>query len=80
MAELVLKGVNILMNRCKIGRTVLTDENSELHKMLEDETNVLFKLAHHNVFRIQIQSLKLLFQFVKGSIKSKSKELQIEKE
>jgi len=27
---------------------------SELKTLLEDEMNMLFKLTHHNVFRIQI--------------------------
>jgi hypothetical protein len=33
--------------------------------MLDEEMNTLFKLTHHNVFRIQIQVFKLLLQFAK---------------
>ena len=44
--------------------------------MLEKQTNLLFKLTHHKVFRIQLQTLKLLFQFAKAS--SKLDALQID--
>jgi hypothetical protein len=36
---------------------------AEMRRLIEEETLSLFRLAHHDVFRIAIQSLKLLFQF-----------------
>lgn len=47
IAELVLKGVNTLMVKCSNFTS-----NAELKKLIEEETNVLFKLTHHEVFRI----------------------------
>jgi len=36
-----------------------------MRKLIEEETNSLFRLTHHDVFRIAIQALKLLYQFAK---------------
>ena len=46
--ELVLKGVNIIL--LKSGHQV----DADLRKVLEEQTNLLFKLTHHKVFRIQL--------------------------
>lgn len=35
--------------------------DDQLKSLLEKQTNMLFKLTHHKVFRIQLQTLKLLF-------------------
>lgn len=40
-------------------------DNNELRKLLESEMDTLFKLTHHNVFRIQLQVFMLLFTFAK---------------
>ena len=40
-----------------------------MKELIEKQTNMLFKLTHHKVFRIQLQTLKLLFQFAKSSDK-----------
>ena len=61
--ELVLKGVNIIL--LKSGSRV----DADLRKVLTEQTNLLFKLTHHKVFRIQLQTLKLLFQFALASEK-----------
>jgi len=53
--------------------------SSELRTLLEDEMNMLFKLTHHNVFRIQIQVFKLLFQFAKVTQGMDKKQIQQEK-
>lgn len=53
----------------------LTSPGSELRQILEEETNVLFKLTHHDLFRIQIQTLKLLFQFAKATQRLKTNEI-----
>jgi hypothetical protein len=47
VAELVLKGVNILVTKCS--NDVIS---TELKQLIEEETDVLFKLTHHDVFRI----------------------------
>ena len=70
-----MKGVNILINKCEI----LKGDTKEVNEILESETHVLFKLAHHSVFRIQIQTLKLLFQFARSKGKNKASEFQIDK-
>ena len=36
-----------------------------MKKVLDEEIDTLFKLTHHQVFRIQIQVFKLLMQFAK---------------
>lgn len=59
--ELVLKGVNIIMQRSS------HSADSDLGKVIDRQLDILFKLTHHKVFRIQLQTLKLLFQFAKGS-------------
>ena len=64
--ELVLKGVNIIL--LKSGSRV----DADLRKVLTEQTNLLFKLTHHKVFRIQLQTLKLLFQFALASEKFES--------
>lgn len=61
--ELVLKGINIVMIKSN------TKMDNQLKELLEKQTNLLFKLTHHKVFRIQLQTLKLLFQFAKSSSK-----------
>ena len=60
--ELVLKGVNIIMQ--KSSSNVVDDD---LRKVIDLQIDILFKLTHHKVFRIQLQTLKLLFQFAKTS-------------
>jgi len=35
--------------------------DADLRKVLDEQTDLLFKLTHHKVFRIQLQTLKLLF-------------------
>ena len=52
VAELVLKGVNILMTKSSDSLDLMSPHNSELKKMIEDETNVLFMLTHHSAFKI----------------------------
>jgi len=44
--ELVLKGINIIM--------IKTSDTKELQKILADQTDILFKLSHHKVLRIQL--------------------------
>ena len=61
--ELVLKGVNIIL--MKTANTV----DSDLNRVLDQQIDILFRLTHHKVFRIQLQTLKLLFQFAKSSAK-----------
>jgi len=60
--ELVLKGVNVIMQKCN-------QNNDDLKEILEEQTNLLFRLSHHKVFKIQLQVLKLLFSFAKASQK-----------
>jgi hypothetical protein len=57
----VLKGLNILASSIQQNETV----DGELQTLLDREINILFKLTHHDVLRISIQSLKLLYQFSK---------------
>ena len=61
--ELVLKGINVVLVKSN------TKMDANLKELLEKQTNLLFKLTHHKVFRIQLQTLKLLFQFAKSSEK-----------
>lgn len=61
--ELVLKGVNIIL--IKSAKEV----DSDLNRVLDQQVDILFRLTHHKVFRIQLQTLKLLFQFAKSSAK-----------
>jgi hypothetical protein len=44
-----------------------SDSSKEIARLIDEETNSLFKLSHHEVFRIAVQSLKLLFAFAKHS-------------
>jgi site-specific recombinase XerC len=44
--ELVLKGINIII--------IKTSDTKELQKILTDQTDILFKLSHHKVLRIQL--------------------------
>mmetsp|Transcript_5700 Transcript_5700/g.9039 ORF Transcript_5700/g.9039 Transcript_5700/m.9039 type:complete len:243 (+) Transcript_5700:1082-1810(+) len=67
IVELILKGINILMTKSKQDLMVGSPHGAELNQLLEAEMNTLFKLTHHNVFRIQIQVFKLLFQFAKAT-------------
>ena len=46
--ELVLKGINIVLSKSS------TQMDDKLKELLENQTNMLFKLTHHKVFRIQI--------------------------
>ena len=41
--------------------------DDDLKKVLDKQIDILFRLTHHKVFRIQLQTLKLLFQFAKTS-------------
>ena len=57
IAELVLKGVNILVTKCSaqlFGHYTNDASGIELRRLLEEETNSLFRLSHHEVFRIAI--------------------------
>jgi ribosome biogenesis protein MAK21 len=65
VVELVLKGVNVVMNKSKADLRSSSAHGQELRKLLESETDTLFRLTHHKVFRIQIQVFKLLFQFAR---------------
>ena len=47
--ELVLKGINIIMLK--------TTDTKEIQRILSDQTDILFKLSHHKVLRIQLQVL-----------------------
>jgi len=60
--ELVLKGVNVLL--VKSG---MASDPEKLTSVLTDDIDILFKLSHHSIFRIAVQTLKLIFQFVKAS-------------
>ena len=44
VVELVLKGINLVMTN--------TDDISAIHKILEEQIDILFKLTHHKVLRI----------------------------
>ena len=46
--ELVLKGINVVMLKSN------TKLDQQLKDLLERQTNLLFKLTHHKVFRIQL--------------------------
>jgi len=59
--ELVLKGVNTIMQKSS------SRMDDDLKKVLDKQIDILFRLTHHKVFRIQLQTLKLLFQFAKTS-------------
>ena len=78
IVEQILKGVNVLMVHSKAD-LALGGKESELKRLLEEEMNMLFKLTHHNVFRIQIQVFKLLFQFAKVSQGIAKQEVHLEK-
>jgi len=52
IVEQILKGVNVLMNKSKSDIRMNNHHGAELKKLLDDEMNTLFKLTHHNVFRI----------------------------
>lgn len=82
VAELVLKGVNTLMSKCseQLFDSESTGESSaaELRRLIDEETFSLFTLTHHDVFRIAIQALKLLFQFARQQRKLKRQTGEIE--
>ena len=59
VVELVLKGINNMLTKHK--------SDSEITKIIDAQTDMLFKLSHHKVFRIQLQVLKLLFAFSRAS-------------
>lgn len=46
----------------------------ELRRLIEEETNSLFRLSHHEVFKIAIQALKLLYSFAKQSKRMRVKQ------
>ena len=54
MAELVLKGVNVLMSKCsaQLFDSTGADSSVEMRRLIEEETYSLFLLSHHEVFRI----------------------------
>ena len=56
MIELVLKGVNIIMQKSSASTV-----DDDLKKVIDMQIDILFRLTHHKVFRIQLQTLKLLF-------------------
>ena len=45
LAELVLKGVNLLLSKCPY-------KMPEVSRLIEEETHVLFTLTHHEAFKI----------------------------
>jgi hypothetical protein len=53
VVELVLKGINIIL--------VKAGDAKDLHTIINEQADLLFKLTHHKVLRIQLQVLKLLF-------------------
>lgn len=53
------------MQKSKSDLRMASHQGQELKKLLDDEMSTLFKLTHHNVFRIQIQVFKLLLQFAR---------------
>jgi hypothetical protein len=75
IVEQILKGVNVLMNKSKSDIRMNNHHGQELKTLLDDEMNTLFKLTHHNVFRIQIQVFKLLLQFAKVTQKMGNEQL-----
>ena len=44
VVELVLKGINLVMTK--------TEDIKAIHKILEEQIDILFKLTHHKVLRI----------------------------
>tara|TARA_B110000285_G_scaffold234272_1_gene310633 strand:- start:3009 stop:3251 length:243 start_codon:yes stop_codon:yes gene_type:complete len=52
LVEVILKGVNILMQKSKGDLRMGSNSGQELKKLLDEEMATLFKLTHHNVFRI----------------------------
>jgi len=80
---LVLKGVNILVTKCSaqlFGQYTNDASGVEMRRLIEEETNSLFRLSHHEVFRIAIQALKLLYQFAKHQKRMTRGELEVAKE
>ena len=71
IVEIILKGINIILVYSK---SEMRQENSELKGLIQKEMNTLFKLTHHNVFRIQLQVFKLLLQFAKMTQNSNNDE------
>lgn len=64
----MLKGVNILMSKCSqqlFDSESGSSSSQEMRRLIEEETVSLFRLSHHEVFKIAIQALKLLFQFAR---------------
>lgn len=62
--DLVLKGVYTVMLKSQSMKI-----DHDVKKMIEAQINILFKLTHHKVFKIQLKTLMLLFQFAKASQK-----------
>ena len=62
--DLVLKGVYTVMLKSQS-----MEIDHDVKKMIEAQINILFKLTHHKVFKIQLKTLMLLFQFAKASQK-----------
>ena len=52
MLDLLLKGVNVLLKKAKMTESIKQANNKELQNLIDSETNVLFKFAHHNVIKI----------------------------
>jgi len=69
--ELVLKGINHILLKAA--------DAKELHTIIQEQSDMLFKLTHHKVFKIQMQVLMLLFQFSKVSHKLKNVTVEGEK-
>ena len=41
--------------------------DGDVKRLIEDQINILFRLTHHKVFKIQLKTLMLLYQFAKAS-------------
>lgn len=78
VVELILKGVNSLMLSSKQDLRMNSPAGQRLRNLLETEMDNLFRLTHHNVFRIQIQVFKLLFQFARVTQKLSKFEFKLE--
>ena len=65
MVEILLRGINAVLINSKADLRMGGATGDSLKECLESELGILFKLSHHQVLRIQLQVLKLLFHFVK---------------
>ena len=57
---LILRGINNIVNNLDPGTLEST------FKSVSDEIDALFKLTHSNSFNVQVESMKLIFHFVKA--------------